>query len=407
MSCERSSDSLLDARRQDVRLDPDATTVEAVVPHDATIESLLVQQQIPADMASSVVSAIRGVFNPRELQADRTYWVTRTLDGLFREFRYQIDADNVLRVVFRDGPERQVASFDAEVVTLPRDYELTAVSAEITPDTSSLIGAFDALGENIQLPLQLADIFAGQLDFNSDLKLGDRLDVLFDRVTRNGEFIGYGDVRAAVLQNRKQRLTAVRFIGEDGKPQWYDEQGRSLRRPFLKSPLPFSPRVTSPFSTNRFHPVLGINRPHLGVDFGAPFGTAVNAVADGVVEKADWSGEAGRMVRIRHAGGFETAYLHLSSFGPGIRLGARVEQGQLIGRVGSTGTATGPHLDYRVLKNGNYVNPLTAFSRTAAGPPLSEDELATFNQQRDQALSDLQKRVGTATPAAVTIAARR
>jgi murein DD-endopeptidase MepM/ murein hydrolase activator NlpD len=403
-SCQQSSDRENRHQHHDIPLGVDENVLEAVVPPDATLDSLL-RQQLPSDLSSSIVNAVRGVFDPRELQPDRSYRITRSLNGLFREFRYQIDADRFLRVVFHDDPDAAAAAFDAEVVVLPRQYEIAAASAEISREHNSLFAAFESAGENIQLSRQVADVFAGELDFNADLRLGDRVDVLFDRAMRDGAFVGYGDVRAAILHTGARRVAAIRFVGADGSAEWYDEQGRSLRRQFLKSPLPFDPRVTSGFSTNRFHPVLGFFRPHLGVDFGAPYGTFVKAVASGVIEFAGWSGEAGRMVRIRHAGGYETAYLHLSSFGPGIRPGTRVEQGQLIGRVGQSGTATGPHLDYRVLRNGVYVNPLTEFSRMPVGEPLSSAELPTFFAARDQALRDLTARLDAPRPSTLRAAA--
>lgn len=389
-ACQPAVDHGTAPARGDLQLGLGSTTVESLVPRNATLESLLRDQNIPAELATSLVEAVRGVFNPRELRADRAYSVSRGLDGLFREFRYEIDADNLLRVVFRNKPDAPAASFDVEVVTLPKEYRPAAIAAEISAEHNSLIGVFDASGENSQLPLKVAEIFSGEVDFNSELQRGDRIDVLFDRAIRNGEFVGYGDVKAAVLSVGNRRITAFRYIGGDGKPVWYDERGRSLRRQFLKSPLQFNPRVTSGFSFNRYHPVHGVRRPHLGVDYGAPTGTPVLAVAGGVIELAGWSGEAGRMVRIRHAGGYKTAYLHLSGFGPGIRVGARVSQGDVIGRVGMTGTATGPHLDYRVMKNGAYINPMTAFRNMSAGEPIASSALPTFARERDAALTEMQ-----------------
>jgi murein DD-endopeptidase MepM/ murein hydrolase activator NlpD len=380
---------------RDVPLERDAVTVEALVPPNATLESLL-RQQMSAELSRSVVEAVRGVFNPRDLRADRQYAIIRGLDGLFREFRYDIDADNLLRVVFRPG--EVAAEFDVEVVPVPKEYQLDAVGVQLTAEHTSLIEAFDAQGENLQLPLRLSEVFGGEVDFNSDLQRGDAATVLFDRAMRSGEFVGYGDIRAAVLTLGTRRLTAIRFDGPDGKPGFYDATGRSLKRQFRRSPLDFNPRVTSGFSYNRFHPVHGTSRPHLGVDFGAPFGTAVYAVASGVVESAEWAGEAGRMVRIRHAGGYETAYLHLSAFGPGIRAGVRVEQNQLIGRVGQTGTATGPHLDYRVIRNGRYVNPVAEMAKMPPGEPISDDQREAFRLRRDQTLSELETRLASSLP---------
>lgn len=389
----------------DVPLGQDDTTVEGLVPPHATLGALL-RQQLSPDVSASIVDAVRGVFNPRDLRPDRTYKITRTLDGLFREFRYYIDADRVLRVVLRGDGSDSTPAYDVEVVPIPKQYEPAAVSAEITREHNSLVAAFEADGENVQLPLQVADVFSGEVDFNADLNQGDRIDVLFDRAVRDGQFVGYGDLRAAVIDVDGREMTAIRFAPPGQDPAWYDGNGRSLRRAFLKSPLPFDPRVTSPFSYHRRHPVLGRVRPHLGVDFGAPYGTRVKAVASGTVEVAGWAGGAGRMVKIRHAGGYETEYLHLSAFEPGIRRGAHVEQGDPIGRVGKSGLATGPHLDYRVIKNGVYLNPLTAFRDMPAGEPLTADALPQFFAERDAALAELHDRLAATRRTVDAIAAR-
>jgi murein DD-endopeptidase MepM/ murein hydrolase activator NlpD len=387
----------------DIALARELTTIEARIPRHATIESLFRRFNFSHELTTSAIDAVRAVFNPRELRADQSYELTRTLDGLFREFRYMIDTDRLLRVVQVAGAAGGAAAVNAEVVTLPKDVEVTAVAAEIGREHSSLVGALEAAGQNVQLALQLAEIFGGEVDFNSDLQAGDRLEVLVERHTRDGEFLGYGELRAAVLQNDGRRLTAYRYPGSDGKPGWYDEQGRSLKRQFLQSPLPFEPRVTSQFSYRRLHPVHGTTRAHLGVDYGAPAGTRVQAVASGLVEFAGWSGEAGRLVRLRHAGGYQTLYLHLSSFAPGIRAGARVDQGDLIGRVGSSGTATGPHLDYRIIKNGTYVNPLVELRRMPKGVALAANALPVFEQTRDALTAELERRLA-ASPESKSVA---
>ncbi len=380
-----------EAAPQDIRLAPDGPTVEAKVPRNATFETLFQRHELPAETAGSLLKAVSEVFNPRHLRADHAYRISSTIDGLLREFRYQIDADRLLRVIARPSTDATLA-FSAEVVTLPKVFELEAVVGEIGRG-DSLIGVLDAAGENEQLALSMASIFGGEVDFNSDLQPGDRFEVLFERATRDGQFAGYGDIKAAVLVNAGRRLTAVWTTDSDGKPAWYDVDGRSLKRQFRKSPLPFDPRITSRFSTNRFHPVHRRYRAHLGVDYGAPAGTAVLATANGVVDFAGWSGEAGRMVRIRHAGGYQTAYLHLSSIPAGIRPGVRVAQDDLIGRVGSTGTATGPHLDYRIIKNGKFVDPVAELRRMPKGEPLSASQMPAFFRLRDDAMSLLSAKI--------------
>jgi murein DD-endopeptidase MepM/ murein hydrolase activator NlpD len=382
----------------DIVLARDGEWVEARVPRNATLESILRQQKLPIELTTAVVEAVRTVFNPRELRANQMFRITRTFDGLFREFRYQIDTDRLLRVLASPGLDAAAPALTAEVLTLPRELEVDALLAEIGDGNSSLVGAFEALGENVQLAIGLAEIFGGEVDFNSDLQDGDRVEVLFERATRHGEFIGYGAIRAAVLETGGRRITAVRFAGAGTSAGYYDEQGRSLRRQFLKSPLPFTPRITSRFSYRRRHPLHGHVRPHLGVDYAAPTGTRVQAVAAGVVDFVGVNGEAGRMVRIRHAGGYQTAYLHLSAYGPGIRPGVRVEQGQTIGRVGQTGSATGPHLDYRIIKNGSYVNPIAELQRMPKGDPIDPASLAEFQTVRDAALGDLDVRLAPVRP---------
>ena len=385
--------------RTDIALGRDGQWVESRVPRNATLETLLRQQNLSVELTASLVDAVRSVFNPKDLRANQVFRVTRTMDGLFREFRYQIDADRLLRVLAGPTAADAPAELHAEVLTLPRELEIDVVEAMISPDTNSLVGAFDAAGENIQLALALAEIFGGEVDFNSDLQNGDRVQVLFERAMRHGEFVGYGDVRAAVLETDGRRISAVRFQGADGQAGYYDEQGRSLKRQFLKSPLPFTPRITSRFSYRRRNPVHGAIRAHLGVDYAAPTGTPVRAVASGVVEFAGFNGEAGRMVRLRHTGGYETSYLHLSALGPGIRPGARVDQGETIGRVGQTGTATGPHLDYRISRNGVFVNPLAELQRMPKGDPIDAKALPEYQQVRDGAFAELETRLAPSRPA--------
>lgn len=379
----------------DIRLAPDDPFIAAKIPKNATLEMVLRSHQLPAETTMSLLEAVSAVFNPKQLRANQDYRITRTLDGLFREFRYQIDADRLLRVIARPGAAaNEPSGFSAEVITLPKEFELTALACEIGQG-QSLIGVLEEAGENVQLALEIAAIFGGEIDFNSDLQPGDRCEVLFDRATRNGEFAGYGDLKAAVFMNAGRRLTAIRTKDSQGHAAWYDEEGRSLKRQFLKSPLGLDPRVTSRFSTRRFHPVHGTYRAHLGVDYGAAHGTPVRAVANGVVEFAAFSGEAGRMVRIRHAGGYQTAYLHLSAFGAGIRPGARVSQEQVIGRVGSSGTATGPHLDYRIQKDGRWVDPIAELKRMPKGEPLLGGQLPAFYKLRDEVMTQLSEKLAS------------
>jgi murein DD-endopeptidase MepM/ murein hydrolase activator NlpD len=382
----------------DVLLTRETETIVSRVPRHATLDGLLRQHELSAELTGVVVRTAKAVFNPRQLRADRPYRLVRSLDGFLREFEYQIDADRFLRIF---NPDRtQPTVLHAEVLPYDKQTEIIAVQGAIDGEHPSLIAAVDATGERIQLAMSLAEIFGGQIDFESDLQQGDTFEVLVEKSTLDGEFAGYGAVLGARFNTDGRELQAFRWVHpETSKAAYYDENGRSLKRFFLRSPLRFEPRVTSGFSRRRLHPVHRTYRPHLGVDYGAPYGAAVVSVAAGTVVSAGWAGGGGRTVRIRHASEFESYYLHLSSFAKGIRRGARVDQGQVIGRVGASGTATGPHLDYRLRKNGVFVNPLTEHRKLPPGEPIPSVHLASFRTSRDGVVRQLSASVLAGAPA--------
>jgi murein DD-endopeptidase MepM/ murein hydrolase activator NlpD len=387
---DRSARAGASARRAgtDVLLAPEFETIEARVPRRATLDTLLRQHQLSAELVVAAVQSAASVFNPRQLRADRPYRLVRSLDGFLHEFEYQIDADRFLRIIGLDRSQPHV--LDSKVLPYQKQVAVAAVHGAIDADHPSLIAAIDETGERVQLAMSLAEIFGGQIDFESDLQQGDTFDVLVEKSTRDGEFAGYGAILGARFTTSGRQLQAFRWTTPGAKTAaYYDENGRSLKRFFLRSPLRFEPRVTSGFSRRRFHPVHRSFRPHLGVDYGAPHGSAVVSVAAGTVVSAGWAGGGGRTVRIRHASGFESYYLHLASFAKGIRAGAHVDQGQVIGRVGSSGTATGPHLDYRLRKNGIFVNPLAEHRKLPPGEPIPGVHLASFRDARDGVVRQL------------------
>lgn len=395
-SCARPEPLRQPVLRGDIPLPREFERIEALIPRHATLDRLLRTHQLSEHLVDEVVNAARGVFDPRQIRAGRKYRLELTLDGLLREFIYEIDADRFLRIV-RSDPEKP--ALDASVLPFEKQTEVAAIDARLEGDITSLIGAVAGSGEAIELALELADIFSGQVDFNNDLQPGDSFKVLFEKSTRDGAFSNYGAVLAASITVDGRRLDAFRWTDPaTGKAAYYDEHGRSLKRFFLKSPLKFEPRITSRFSMRRFHPVHKEYRAHLGVDYGAPAGSSVVAVANGIVVSARYAGGGGNTVHLKHPGGFETYYLHLSSFGAGIRPGVRVTQGQSIGRVGSTGTATGPHLDYRLKRGGAFVNPVSVHSRQAPGEPIASAHLARFTGLRDGALEQLRATLLAAAP---------
>ncbi len=336
--------------------------VEAIVPRQATLETLLLQHQLPAPLVHAAIESARAVFNPRQLRAERPYRLVLSIDGFLQEFEYQIDTDRFLRIVNRDRStpdklEAEVLPYD-KVVETRRGARADRRRPPVAHRRDGRHGRTHPAGDRVRRALR------GSGGLRERPAAGDSFELLFETSTYQGAFAGYGTIAAARLINSGREHRAYRWVNpETRKAGYYDENGRSLKRLMLASPLRFTPRVTSGFSRRRLHPVHHTVRAHLGVDYAASTGTPVVAVADGVVLSAGWAGAGGRQVRIRHAGGLESYYLHLSSFAKGIRGGARVDQGQLIGRVGASGTVTGPHLDYRLRRNGAFVDPRREHAR--------------------------------------------
>jgi murein DD-endopeptidase MepM/ murein hydrolase activator NlpD len=382
--CDAASPPAVDTARPDVYLAPEARTLRGVVPRDSTLERMLLEQGLQAEVVQGVIDAVKTVFDPRRLRSLQPFTLEQSLDGALRMFEYEIDAASFLRVtsVVGDGDELR-----AEVVPIPTTTVAASVAGTIGGDTPSLFQSIDAAGEQPDLAIEMAQIFGGEIDFNTELQPGDRYSIAFERLVREGRRPSYGVITAAEFRNDGRVLRAVRYTPKGGRTGYYDAEGRSLRRFFLRSPLKFEPRVTSGFSGRRMHPVLHRARAHRGVDYGAPMGAEVVSVASGRVLSVTSDAANGRMVRVRHASGYVSHYLHLSAFGAGIRAGAAIEQGQTIGRVGASGLATGPHLHYGLQKNGTFVNPLREHRNMPPGDPVPPAELEGFAAEREKAMA--------------------
>jgi murein DD-endopeptidase MepM/ murein hydrolase activator NlpD len=262
------------------------------------------------------------------------------------------------------------------------DVRVVAVTGRVE---RSLFQAIDDVGEQPQLVIALVNVFEWDFDFTADTRTGDRFRLIVEKRYAGDTFVNYGRILAAQYSSDRRLLTGIGW-GRD-RFSYYDLTGRSLRKSFLKSPLEFT-RITSRFTYARPHPILGGTIPHLAVDYAAPGGTAVRAVADGTVTHAGWDGGYGIAVRLRHRSGYGTVYAHLSRVGPGISRGARVNQRQVIGYVGSTGLSTGPHLHYEVVKGGQRVNPLN--EKFIPGDPIAAPERAAFDERTRELLARLE-----------------
>jgi murein DD-endopeptidase MepM/ murein hydrolase activator NlpD len=371
---------------RDIVLAADTIVVSAKVAAGATLASILRTHDVVASDVAALVQRTASIFDLRKVRANQPYVLVTTAGGLLRRLEYEIDGDRLLRVV-RSGSDAGTALV-ADVQPIPKTRRMAIVRGRIDGAHSSLVAALDAAGETIDLTLALADIFGGEIDFTTEIQPGDHFELSVEKQFREDQqFAGYGPILAAEFTNGGRRVRAVRFTPVGGKPGYYDEHGVSMRRFFLASPLKFQPVVTSAFSRHRLHPVLREYRAHLGVDYRALSGAPVVAVADGVVVSAGLNGGAGRLVHLRHANGYETKYLHLSAIA--VRPGARVHQGELVGRVGASGLATGPHLDYRLMKNGAFINPITAHRSMPPADPVPEHEMIAFVSARDHAMAAL------------------
>lgn len=252
--------------------------------------------------------------------------------------------------------------------------------------TSSLWESAEVANMDPYLVVQLAEIFGWQIDFAREVRLNDRWRLTVEQKYVHGEPVGWGNILAAEYENAGQVYSALYFETVAGVGGYYSADGASLRRMFLKSPIQYG-RITSRFNRRRFHPVLKVARPHLGVDYGAPTGTPIRAVGGGTVTMAAWHGGGGRTVKISHNASYKTSYLHMSRFGAGIRSGARVQQGQIIGYVGSSGLSTGPHLHFEFWANGRVVDPLG--QKFPSADPVPSARLAEFRESSSRLNKEL------------------
>ena len=364
----------------DVNLQKDSDFLTGFIPARTTIGALFENHMVQGGDTPVLVSTVASAIDVRRLRAGQPYSIDRLLDGRVRRFEYEIDADK--RLLVERATLEGTPRFLATVERIPKQTTVLTIEGEINRETNSLTAAIDKAGERIELALGMAEVFSGEIDFSSDLQPGDRFRVLVERHTRDGKLSGYGAILAAEFVNDNRTLKAIRFTPQGGSPAYYDENGLSLKRFFLKSPLKFEPRITSRFSSSRKHPILGYARAHNGVDYYAPAGAPVGSVAPGVVTMAGWTNGGGRTVKVRHPNGYETEYLHLSAIA--VRAGARVGQGELVGRVGMTGLATGVHLHYGLKKNGRYVNPVIEHRNMPPGDPIPAAYLNVFTSERDR-----------------------
>lgn len=351
-----------------------------LVPVDAAEAPYWREERVQRGDTIGSLLARAGVDDPRAMNFLRTDAAARPLYQLRpgQPVRVALGEDgrlDALRFVTPQGAllaiERAADGFGARIDVAGEAVRLALKSGVIA---SSLFGAADAINLPDAVTVALAELFGGDIDFLQDLRRGDRFSVLYETRYVEGEPVGTGRIVAAQFENRGTRFTAFHWQDADGRDAWYTEDGRITRKAFLRSPMEFS-RITSGFTLARLHPIFQTLRAHKGVDYAAPTGTPVRATADGVVASVGVQGGYGNTIVLRHQGAHSTLYAHLSRFAPALRNGARVRQGDVIGYVGATGWATGPHLHYEFRVNDEARNPLTV-AMPVAGPLPAETRAA-------------------------------
>ena len=352
-------------------------TKEMRVANGETLAGLLTRAGASSSDTSAALTSIADVYNPRRLRPGQAISLYFQRDG----------ADAQLTgVAFRSEPGASVTAnrtnsggFEAREVEMPVTFEIARIAASVE---TSLYSSALQLGATDREVAALADAFAYDVDFQRDVRPGDRFELVFERYYDDeGNTVRTGDLLFVSLESSRGAREFYQFMAPgDSRPDWYDSDGKSARRFLMKTPINGA-RLSSGFGMRR-HPILGYSRMHRGTDFAAPTGTPILAAGDGVVERAGPFSSFGNYVRLRHANGYETAYAHMSRFARGVRSGARVRQGQVIGYVGTTGRSTGPHLHYEVMRRGQQVNPMSL--RVANGRNLTGRALELFMIERER-----------------------
>lgn len=362
--------------------------VEGELAAGESLTGALVARGVPATSVRQPVAALQTLFDFRRSQPGHLYEADLDDEGRILRLRYQTRPETIFEA------RRSADGYEANPVAVHFDITTHQLAGTVT---TTFIGAVTTAGEGEALAQRMVDIFQWDLDFSRQVRPGDAFRLVYEKVHLDGRFLRYGRVLAAEYIGSRAQAVAWLFENED-IDGYYDDDGRPLQRMFLVAPCRYN-RISSRFDLNRLHPVLGVRRPHLGVDYAAPTGTPVMAVADGTVSFVGVRGGNGNLVTIRHAHGYETGYAHLHRFARGLRAGDRVRQGQVIGQVGSTGLSTGAHLHFGLKHRGRYIDPLG--DHDARGPGLQGSQLRAFQRRR----AELRVQLDAITIAAVPGAA--
>jgi len=343
------------------------TSISSIIGEGETLSAVFKKHGLSIDELFAISQAAASVHKLKELHPGRPYNIIIDDKKSINSFTYGIDDSTILKIERVDG------SFRAQKSVMPYESSVLTIGGQIE---DNLISAIGTQREDHLLALQVSDILAWDIDFTCDLRRGDTFKIVVEGLYHEGKFKKYGKILSAEFINNKQKYQAYRFE-YDGTAGYYDASGKSLRRAFLKAPLSFR-RISSSFTRKRLHPILKIYRPHHGVDYVAATGSPVSATADGTVVSAGYQGDYGKLVVITHRNGYKTYYGHLSRIKNDLRPGSQVKQSDVVGYVGSTGLASGPHLHYEIRQGGSHVNPLRF--KVDAGKAIPFTQMTEFQK---------------------------
>jgi murein DD-endopeptidase MepM/ murein hydrolase activator NlpD len=350
---------------------------ESKIKSGTSLSTLIGDLNIASENIQSIISKASKVFDLRKIKKGNTYKVFHSKDS--SKVNYLVYEQNAIDYILFTLVD------SVRVEQKQKDVKIETKTAAGTIETSLWDAVVNA-DANPMLALELSEVYAWVVDFFG-LQKGDQFKVYYEVKSVEDDEIGVSKIHAAWFKHYDKEFYAIPFY-QDSIIQFFDQDGGSIKRAFLKAPLNYR-RIASGFSYNRMHPILKYRRPHLAVDYSAPTGTPVQSIGDGTVIHAAYSGGAGNYVKIKHNSIYTTGYMHLSGYGKGIRKGVRVRQGDVIGYVGSTGLSTGPHLDFRVWKNGVHIDPLKLEAPPAE--PVKEEKMDFFKQIRDVWVKELNK----------------
>jgi murein DD-endopeptidase MepM/ murein hydrolase activator NlpD len=366
ISCSSPKIEIVDHFENIYGISSDSLVVEKyLIDNGQNLSDILFEHGIDYPTIDQIALNSRDIYDVRKMRAGNPYFMLSSADSLHIP-KY---------LVYERNP------IDFVVFSLTDSFNIYLQSKPLSVDTVQTTGIIDGSlwltmlenNDDPNLAIELSEIYAWTIDFFG-IYQNDSYKIVYEKMYADTQFVGIGNIIAAYFNHINSDNYAF-YFEQDGISDYFDEEGGSMRRAFLKAPLRFS-RISSRFSYNRRHPILKIRRPHLGVDYVAPIGTPVHSVGDGIVVNVGRRVQEGRMVQIKHNGTYSTKYLHLSRYGTGIRNGARVMQGQIIGYVGNSGLSTGAHLDFRFYKNGQAVDPLKVKSPPVN--PVKPNNLESF-----------------------------